>query len=88
MPVTVSYNFETAGWYLVSLPVRRSDTSVGTMFPGANGNIAYTWDSETYVTSDSMENDHGYWLAISTGITTEIEGIPILSYTRHFEKPG
>ena len=85
---SVSYHFQRAGWYMVSLPVIPQDNSVCTLFPEALS--AFHWDAVSGVYNDVTEigPKNGYWLAISNTSQTNIEGATLYNYTVHFTSQG
>jgi hypothetical protein len=87
---SVDFKFTEPGWYMVSLPVISSDSSVTALFPKALGGIGFTWNSSdgSYETSTKLEPKKGYWIAVSETFTSFIVGTPLDSYTIHFPSQG
>ena len=77
----------TVGWNMVSVPGDPADPSVSAAFPGVDA--VYTWDpvSKSYKTPDTIEPGYGYWVAVSTGRTIAIEGLPVNGWS-HVVLPG
>jgi hypothetical protein len=87
--VTMNYVFSQAGWYMVSLPVIPTDSSVATLFPTALGGMAFGWDpTGAYTTETKMKPKKGYWIAIPGAATANVTGLPLNSYTEHLAVQG
>jgi len=86
--VSVDFVFPQAGWYIISLPVIPSDSSVTTLFPSAVNGKAFHWHpvTEVYEAVLKIEPKKGYWIAIPEAITSVVNGIPLYEYTEHFSQ--
>jgi hypothetical protein len=85
-----TYAFPRQNWYMVSLPVIPSDSTVQTLFPDALGGVAFGWDpvSGSYTATTKMLPKKGYWLAIPGPCSSTVTGVPLNSYTDHFAAQG
>jgi PKD repeat protein len=88
--VTLTYSFPQMGWYMVSLPIVPSDSTVTNLFPQALGGMAFSWDpsSNSYIPVNKMQLKTGYWLAISNSSTVQVTGMPLINYIMHFAGQG
>ncbi|MBN1479103.1 T9SS type A sorting domain-containing protein [candidate division KSB1 bacterium] len=82
-----TYEFDQAGWYLISLPLDPANKSVTSLFPSALGGVAYEWDVPTlsYKTVSTLEIGKGYWIAIPGLTTVDISGQPFYTYKRSLQ---
>ncbi|HUN66476.1 MAG TPA: M1 family aminopeptidase [Bacteroidota bacterium] len=71
------------GWNMVSLPVSRSDTRVGSLFPGADSPVFRYADSLGYQTVDSCRTGAGYWVRYGASTLLTINGASRLIDTVH-----
>jgi hypothetical protein len=69
------------GWNMVSVPITAPDMSTGAIFPGVDA--VYTWDpgSKSYTVPTTIESEKGYWVAVSTGKTITVTGVPVTEWT-------
>lgn len=81
------YIFKTncqKGWNMVSVPVKVTDRTVDSLFPGA-ATSAYAYKG-SYVEYDSLVNKVGYWIKFDNPQSVNFPGIPILSDTFDLQK--
>jgi exo-beta-1,3-glucanase (GH17 family) len=88
--VAAAYHFPRPGWYMVSVPVIPSDSTVSVLFPGALGGMAFIWDavSGSYAAVTKMSPKKGYWIAIPAPFLCTVTGIPLNNYTEHLPAQG
>ena|GEM_PF-978622 len=88
--VTVDFEFPGFGWYMVSLPVIPQERTVSTLFPTALGGNAFFWNTEilSYETKTQMETKKAYWIAIPAQTVSQVIGVPLYTYNRHFSSQG
>lgn len=80
---SIGYDFNQAGWYLISLPVKPSDNSIRNLFPTANS--AFAWKDDQYVSVKTIEPKKGYWLAIPSPYSGTMKGLPVKSFSEHYK---
>ena len=70
-----------AGWNMVSIPVVPQDTSVASVFAGAE--VVYTWDptTKTYYVPTNVQPDKGYWVAVLSDSVLSVTGVPVYTWT-------
>ncbi len=64
------------GWNMLALPRRVSDPGKTTLFPTAGPNM-FAFNGTQYVTEDTLEKGHGYWLKFDHAQTVGVFGDPI-----------
>jgi len=70
-----------AGWNMVSVPVIPDNNSMSTVFPGVAA--VFTWNpvSRSYIVPSTIEPDTGYWVAVVSDTTVNIQGSPVTNWT-------
>ncbi|MCK4222490.1 MAG: hypothetical protein KAX25_06405, partial [Dehalococcoidia bacterium] len=70
-----------AGWNMVSVPVIPADTSVSSVFPGAE--VVYTWDpiTRSYYVPTDVEPEKGYWVAVIADTNITMTGVIVSTWT-------
>jgi len=85
---TVFINFPVQGWYLVSVPLAITDSSVSAVFPPARGVLGvFTWDNANsrYVTPTTIQIGCGYWVLIAAPTSMDISGTLLSQFTAHYK---
>ncbi len=82
--ITVTYNFPKQGWYLISLPLTPPNNSLSVLFPTAMAAFAYDPSGGSYIPVTSLEPKKGYWLLIPSATSSTITGVPLMTYTEHY----
>jgi len=80
----VVINFPVQGWYLVSLPLAATDSSVSGVFPQALG--VFTWDNPTsrYVQPTTIQIGRGYWVLMASPTAVVISGTRFSQFSGHY----
>ena len=78
------YDFTDQGWQLISLPVTVENNSVNQLFPSSLNGIAFYYDvnTQSYISSEELATELGYWIAIPNSITNIVQGVAFESYIR------
>ncbi|MBN1998192.1 T9SS type A sorting domain-containing protein [candidate division KSB1 bacterium] len=85
-PVTLNYNFPSAGLYLISVPGTTEDMSVSSLFPDANYCASY--ENNRYVLASTIDPQQSYWLYFPNPSSVSFVADPVYQYTRHFDQSG
>ncbi|MBC8180092.1 T9SS type A sorting domain-containing protein, partial [candidate division KSB1 bacterium] len=78
---SLTYNFSSQGWYLISLPVTAENDSLNKLFPTAVESFSWDVNNQNYVSSNVLKPEIGYWLAIPSSVTSIVKGIALETYT-------
>lgn len=75
----------SAGWNLISIPIKGTKFSITHLFPGATSR-GYIYDNE-YIAQDSISSNVGFWLKYKNAANLLLTGKPIIAETL-IVKPG
>ncbi len=74
---TVEFPLElSAGWNLISVPVRLFSPPVGDVFAGIDGLAAWQWDGIAYEIAVELVPKRGYWIRVPAAVTLLLSGYP------------
>jgi len=81
----VVINFPVQGWYLVSVPLAATDSSVSAIFPSALG--VFTWDSANnrYIRPTTIQIGRGYWVLVASPTSVVISGTRFSQFNGHYK---
>ncbi|MBN1999149.1 T9SS type A sorting domain-containing protein [candidate division KSB1 bacterium] len=86
--VKVSYQFQKAGWYCISVPGEADDMAVDVLFPDAVTGMVLTYENNNYQRADRFQVGKGYWIFFSQPCSTEIQIRPVRHFNRHIAQAG
>jgi len=71
---TITLDLKT-GWNMVSVPLEPVDDTCDGVFQ--NAEAVYTWNpaEKSYVVPEAIEAQKGYWVAVATDMTIDVEGL-------------
>ncbi len=76
-PVQINYDFQVAGWHLISLPVIPINQNINSILSGDIEAFLFNADNAKYQQVDSLVPNKGYWLRIDKPQSLTIAGIPV-----------
>ncbi|MBN2088484.1 hypothetical protein JW964_02680 [candidate division KSB1 bacterium] len=86
-PVQVNYEFQVAGWHLISLPVNPVNQRVNSILSNDIEAFIFNNSKAEYQQVDSLVPNKGYWLHVDKPQNLSITGIPVYNI-QSFLSPG
>ena len=80
----VVINFPVQGWYLVSVPLAATDSTVGAIFPTAFGVFGWDSDNNRYVRPATIQIGRGYWVLMGAPATVVVSGTRFSQFSGHY----
>ncbi|MBD3377752.1 choice-of-anchor D domain-containing protein [candidate division KSB1 bacterium] len=88
---TTTFDFSTAGWYLISLPVIPANTTVDELFADVTPYDGLAWDPAGGVNGEYVRVSTispslagmGFWILVETPGSVQVSGTPVFDYQKN-----